>query len=193
MSERFDAIYRMNEWNGVESRSGPGSGAAATRLVIPAIEALVAELGIETVLDVGCGDGYWMPDLPGYVGFDWSREAIRRARKRHPGRTYTTSLPWSAFDLVIVRDVIQHLPRLEALTLLDGIARTGSTWLLASTYTGGENIEVAYGGAYEPDLSVPPFELGDPERLIFDGYQYHDTTEPRDPRKHLGLWRLDAV
>ncbi len=39
------------------------------------------------VLDVGCWDGILVPSLncSGYVGFDLCKEAIERARQRHPG------------------------------------------------------------------------------------------------------------
>jgi SAM-dependent methyltransferase len=188
----FDDIYRGNLWNGDESRSGPGSGSAATRSVRDAIVALVAELGVETVLDVGCGDGYWMPALPGYVGYDASRVAVRLARANHPDRAYTTVLPWHAFDLVICRDVIQHLPLQDGLDLLDAIEGTRSTYLLASTYVGGVNVDIPAGGCYSPDLTAEPFGFKPPERLIFDGHHYHEhgTDAVRDPSKHLGLWRL---
>lgn len=190
----FDTIYRGNLWNGEESLSGPGSGASATMRVAPAITALVEELDVRSVLDVACGDGYWMPDLPGYLGIDVSAEAIRRARKLHPERSYrvtdvrTASL--QAFDLVIVRDVIQHHSLTGGQAILDAVARTGSRWMLASTYVAGENFDVPTGDCYWPDLTALPFFLGVPERLIFDGYGYADPDEIRDPRKHLGLWPL---
>lgn len=190
----FERIYRENLWNGVESRSGPGSGPTATAKVAPAIEAIVDELGVRSVLDVACGDGYWMPDLPGYLGIDVAPDAIRRARRRHPERRYrvadvrTASLP--AFDLVIVRDVIQHHSLVDGAAILAAILRTGSSWLLASTYVGGENVDIETGDCYSPDLEQPPFSLGTPDRLIPDGYGYGDADEVRDPRKHLGLWEL---
>jgi hypothetical protein len=186
----FDRIYRDNLWNGSESRSGPGSGAAATARLRDRLVALVDELGIESVMDVGCGDNYWMPDLPGYYGFDPSRTAVAFARRNHPQRRFGTHLPAKAFGLVIVRDVVQHLPLTNGVNLIAAVRATGSTWLLASTFVGGENIDIVTGRAYSPDLTAAPFDLGQPARLIFDGYGYEDSDAIRDPRKHLGLWRL---
>lgn len=188
----FDRIYRDNLWRGAESRSGPGSGFAATTNIASALVTLVAELAVTSVLDVGCGDGLWMPDLPGYVGIDVSEEALRLARRNHPDRQYE---PWSEpgrFDLVIVRDAIQHLPLAEGVALLEAVSLSGSAWLLASTYHGGDNIDITSGDSYSPDLEVAPFSLGQPERVIFDGYTYHDASAVRDPRKHLGLWPLST-
>jgi SAM-dependent methyltransferase len=184
----FDDIYRRRAWGEEQSASGPGSGEPATRLVGPAIVMLVEELGASSVLEVGCGDGYWMPDLPGYVGIDVSAEAIKLASKRHPRREYRVAtldeLDLGAFDLVIVRDVIQHLPSVEGVRILSAIT---DRWLLASTFVGGTNVEIAPGDAYSPDLTAPPFDMPEPDRLIFDGYGYFEPTY-RDVRKFLGLW-----
>jgi SAM-dependent methyltransferase len=190
----FSEIYRHNRWNGVESRSGPGSGRAPTAYVAAALEDLVVRLQVESVLDVACGDGFWMPELPGYLGIDVAEEAVELARQNHPTRVYEVAsaaeLGPVPFDLVIVRDAIQHLSFADGLALLEGIQRTGSTWLLASTYVGGENIDIVTGECYSPDLEQAPFELGPPLELVPDGYGYEHLGEVRDPRKNLGLWRL---
>ena len=194
MRDTFSDIYRGNRWNGTDSLSGPGSGAVATKLLRDEILRLVRELGVQTVIDAACGDGYWMPDLPGYVGVDVAPEAIHRARKRNPGRTYlvgnvaTMKLP--SADLVIIRDAIQHLSLADGLATLASIVRSRPRYLLASTYVGGQNVDIVTGDCYSPDLTAPPFSMGEPERLIFDGYTYHDPEAVRDPAKHLGLWSL---
>lgn len=189
----FDSIYQRNEWNGVETRSGPGSGAAATRRIAAELVALVEELGIASVVDAACGEGHWQPELPGYTGLDVSRTAIAAARRRHPGRRYVVQdlrdgCPRA--DLVICRDALQHLSLADGQAALAAIRASGSTWLLASSYRGGENIDVATGAWYSPDLTAPPFDLPEPERWLFDGYDYADPDATRDPAKHLGLWRL---
>ncbi len=190
----FADIYRHNRWNGVESRSGPGSGSAATARLREELVTLVQELGVRSVLDAACGDGYWMPDLPGYVGIDVAPEAIRRAQARHPDRRYAVGdvrfLPLPAFDLVISRDAMQHLPLADVTAILAAIRSSGSRWLLASTYVGGQNVDVRAGQFYCPDLTAEPFALGDPDRLIPDGYDYATPGVIRDPQKFLGLWRL---
>jgi len=152
-------------------------------------------LHIRSVLDVGCGDGYWMPDLPGYIGIDVSKVSIDLSRLRHPSRSYircnlldTTMRA----DLIILRDVVQHLS-LEEGTALVHAAHERCQWLLASTYVGGENTglnreqqERGYG--YPNDLTVDPFHLGQPVNTYFDGAGWQDPAEVRDKRKVLGLW-----
>jgi hypothetical protein len=192
--ETFEHIYRHNVWNGVESRSGPGSGDAATQLLRAELVRLVHDLGVQTVIDAACGDGYWMPDLPGYVGVDITRDAIKRARKRNPHRTYlvgnVATMQMPSADLVIIRDAMQHLSFADGLAVLSSIRRSEPRYLLASTYVGGENVDIETGGNYRPDMTAAPFALGEPERMIFDGFHYHPTDEVRDPSKHLGLWRM---
>lgn len=203
-SHVFSEIYRENRWAGKESLSGPGSGRAATAPIARWLPALVAELGITSVLDVGCGDGYWMPDLPGYHGVDVAPEAVQRARGLHPGRSYEVLdgryLPRVAYDLVIVRDAIQHLPLTDGLAMLEAIRRSGSHWLLASTYTApserhsatqaGINVDIEPGEAFSPDLTLPPFSMGEPVRSVPDGWDYKTGKTIRDPAKRLGLWEL---
>jgi trans-aconitate methyltransferase len=155
----------------------------------------------ETVLDVGCGDGYWMPDLPGYVGIDVAPEAILAAEERHPDRAYSVAdirtYETDPFDLVIIRDAIQHMSLADGKATLEAIAATQSEWLLASTYLGTDNVDIPTGlderghfTFYSPDLQVAPFWLGPPRALFPDGYGYDKPGIVRDPRKMLGLWNL---
>lgn len=188
----FDTIYRDNLWNGIDSRSGPGSGEVATKMLVDELTWVVALGNITSVLDVGCGDGFWMPDLPGYVGYDVSGLALKLARDRHPEREYVSVWPSGRhFDMVIVRDVIQHLPLAVGAELLDRIIGMSPRFLLASTYRGGINFDIPSGSAYSPDLQSPPFNLPEPAYWIFDGYHYHPTQELRDPTKFLGLWPIN--
>ena len=187
----FADIYARNRWNGVESRSGPGSGTASTLHVIPELLALTGRLGIQSVLDLGCGDSFWLPDLPGYVGLDVAPEAVARARARHPDRTYALAdaryVPFRSFDLVLSRDAMQHLPLADVVAILANVRASGSRWLLASTYHGGENRDVPPGGFHAVDLTA---WLGEPAESIFDGWGWTDPDEVRDARKHLGLWAI---
>jgi hypothetical protein len=189
----FSRIYRSNSWNGVETRSGPGSGSAATGPIVRLLLELVAELAIESVVDAACGEGFWQPDLPGYLGLDVAPEAIVKARVIHPDREYKVadvSVSCPSADLILCRDAMQHLPLRDAVAVLDAIRVSGSRWLLASTYVAGHNVRIHAGGFYEPDLEAPPFDLAPALRLYHDGYDYTDGSTLRDPAKMLGLWTL---
>lgn len=203
LRDRFDEIYRRNEWNGRESLSGPGSGTKATRAVRAIVRDLVDELDCESVVNLGCGDDYWTPDLPGYVGVDVASAAIARARSRHPERSYLVGDVRALCppgDLVVLRDVIQHLPLADGRAILETIRGSGSKWLLASTYLDSStrhpapvNVDVPIGGYYCPDLVAPPFSLLGPRRLYPDGFGYDVDDVVRDPSKYLGLWKIDEL
>src|SRR5580658_3604281 len=68
------------------------------------------------VLEVGCGLGDLIADLHGskVCGIDFSAEAIRIARRRHPGLDLQVAdverdpLPAGPFDVVILSDVLGH-------------------------------------------------------------------------------------
>lgn len=197
----FDDIYRRNAWNGVESLSGPGSGSSATKHLSTALVQLVEDLRIKSVLDAPCGDGFWMPDLPGYVGIDVSSEAIALATQRHPERVYFQNdirgakfyVPVIGFDLVICRDLMQHLSLADGLQVLNEIRGLRARWMLISTYVGTENVEITpettkIGMGYTPNLLRPPFSMPAPERYIPDGFGWEDPDVVRDERKMLGLW-----
>lgn len=190
LADTFDRIYRGNKWNGVESRSGPGSGTAATHHLVSVLPKLCEMLNVRSVLNVGCGDDFWMPELPDaiYYGVDVSRIALARARKTHPERSYAPAYSkWPEVDLVICRDVIQHLSFETAVPLLDRISRHGR-WLLLSTYMRVENGDTFDGGYTEPNLMRLPYNLGPPMLMIFDGWDYETGEDYRDTRKFLGLW-----
>jgi len=64
----WSQIYKENIWNGTETLSGPGSNEVSTRIAARDIVHIVSRYGIRNVLDAACGEGSWMPTLPGYVG-----------------------------------------------------------------------------------------------------------------------------
>src|SRR5262245_554170 len=140
----FEEIYRTGAWPGSESVSGAGSGVARTTLVRAELPALLRELGVRSVLDAGCGDFNWLrePDLSGcrYIGVDVVAELIALNRARHggAGRDFLVAditrdrLP--GVDLILCRDCLVHLSLADALRALSGFRRSGSRYLLATTF-----------------------------------------------------------
>lgn len=191
----FSDIYRGNVWNGVETRSGPGSGVAATARIRDVLLQLVDRFGIRSVVDAACGEAFWQPELPGYLGLDVAEEAIAVARQRHPDWQFEVhdireSCPRA--DLVLVRDVIQHLSLEDGVSVIDAVRASGSTWLLASTFSHVVDATEPDGRYHyhEPNLEQPPFGLPPALELFRDGFDYDDPDRVRDWRKMLGLWRL---
>jgi hypothetical protein len=87
LRELFTHIYRTNLWGGGESVSGVGSAVAETERLRREIAALLAMLGVTSLLDIPCGDFGWLnrADLGAvqYVGADIVEELV--ARNTHGG------------------------------------------------------------------------------------------------------------
>ncbi|HLV60680.1 MAG TPA: methyltransferase domain-containing protein [Fredinandcohnia sp.] len=85
------------------------------------IAEVVRPLGVRTVLDVGCGEGYLARHLLDHVpgielwGVDASESAIAAAQKRCPGARFRVATIDSLrdkgrrFDLVVCSEVLEHL------------------------------------------------------------------------------------
>jgi 2-polyprenyl-3-methyl-5-hydroxy-6-metoxy-1,4-benzoquinol methylase len=85
------------------------------------------------VADIGCGEGGLCAELkatgwPSVVGFDLSRTRISRARKKQPSIEFhdrpfsECGVPEGFFDLVIMDNVVEHLP--DPATTLLSVARS---------------------------------------------------------------------
>lgn len=101
--------------------SGPGSYGEVAAFKARTLNAFVREHDIDSVLELGCGDGHQLglADYPAYVGLDVSPRAIRTCMKafvEDPAKSFIAYDP-TAFrnngalsaDLVISLDVIFHL------------------------------------------------------------------------------------
>jgi len=87
------------------------------------------------VLDVGCGTGSLLDDLPRdveYVGFDLNPSYIEAARTKYGGRARfycaraglgANGLEESSFDFVVAKSLLHHLDDAEADQLLETAAR----------------------------------------------------------------------
>ncbi len=91
---------------------------------------------IESVLDVGCGDGYITDALPEHlqvVGLDISAEALRHAKCQTRVGSIT-EIPFTdgSFDLVMANDIIEHLPDGEHAGALAELTRVATKYVLVT-------------------------------------------------------------
>lgn len=108
------------------------------------IARIMADLPVETVLDVGCGEGSLIQALRAgkpatYTGADFSESALRIARRRTPDAEFfrldlTEGALDRRFDLVLCTDVVEHIE--DDTTAIANLARMTGKYLLVATMQG---------------------------------------------------------
>jgi SAM-dependent methyltransferase len=196
----FTDIYRHNKWFGTDSVSGVGSDVVQTSVIVEEIPRLLKEFSIETLLDVPCGDFFWMSRIElgtvHYVGGDIVQELVERNLREHarPGvdfrRIDLTSDDLPEADLVLVRDCLVHLSYEDIDRALRNICKSRARYLLTTTFPGRTNHDIPTGRWRPLDLQSPPFGLPAPERLINEGCT-EAGAQFRD--KSLALWQIDDL
>ncbi len=195
LREKFDLIYKRGEWAplGSESLSGPGSTMAATVGIRERLPELLRDLGVRSLLDIGCGDFNWLRhvDLPcRYTGIDVAPSVVadNRAAFAREDREFRlvdgTRDPLPPSDAALCREVIFHLSFADCARLIANIRASGARYLLATTDPDHDpNTDIFSGDFRELNLAKKPFDLGDPVRTIADGNGHN-------PRRLLGIWAL---
>jgi SAM-dependent methyltransferase len=196
----FSRIYRGGEWMTVESRSGPGSELVRTAGLRRELPLLLAELGVDVLLDAGCGDFRWLSeaDLPvrEYIGVEVVRELAAELGPSYarPGRRFLhadiTREDLPPADLILCRDVLVHFPDDDIDRALAAFRRTRTRWLLTTTFTdrdGNEPVEL--GGWRTLNLEAPPWDFPSPARTLLD---VPIVDRERYLDKRLALWELGA-
>ncbi|MBM2829554.1 MAG: hypothetical protein HW411_344 [Gammaproteobacteria bacterium] len=194
----FSEIFRKNKWGGMDTPSGPGSNFVQTAAVRGVLPQLLEELNIKSLLDIPCGDFYWMKlvkmDVE-YIGGDIVDELISDNQMKYGSASrrfiyldlLQDELP--KVDLVFCRDCLVHFSYQHIQRALRNIKSSRCEYLLTTTFTGRESNEEIPTGAWRPiNLQIPPFNFPEPIRLIdeecpMDGY--------RD--KCLGLWKKSDI
>lgn len=201
LQEVFTISFRNRLFGGRESASGCGSDLAPTAIIRQEIPKLLKEISATTVLDAACGDFHWMKevDLPvdKYIGVDIVSVIIENDVRLYCSpqrRTFvraditTDHLPQA--DLILCRDCLVHLPLgLGRAAVLQFVA-SGSSYLLATTFTGCiTNSEIVAGSWRALNLELPPFNFPKPLKLINEQYRQYGGA----PDKCLGLWKLATL
>lgn len=185
---------RFNSWKKnpkMESCSGVGSSLVKTRNTLQTIEKVFKEHQIKKFLDLPCGDLNWMSkaSMNGveYTGMDLSPSLISYNKQKYgQNKKFVThdivkDEILEKFDLILCRDLLFHLSSESALAALNNFKKSGSKYLLTTTFPNiNENISIKDNEWYPINLEIAPFNFPPPIAL----YQ-----EVEDG-KCLGLWKL---
>ncbi len=188
-AEIFKSIYSTNYWGSDESRSGTGSTLDATNALRAELKRIFAELKVQTILDAACGDFAWMREMKfqdstiSYTGVDIVSELIAANNERYGARNIHFEVrnliddPLPAADLVICRDCLVHLSNEHIKKALLNIAKSGSRYLLTTSFRlTGKNRDIPTGDWRPINLLLPPFEVGAPvtvfaEQGVEEGFE----------------------
>lgn len=199
-SDIFAKIYHTNYWGNEESRSGGGSDMEQTRIVRVRLPLLLKEIGVDSLLDIPCGDFHWMKTLNldvNYIGADVVPDIIERNRAEYEGvnRRFECldltkdSLP--KVGAIFCRDALVHFSISDINKALKNIVESGAEYLITTTFVRRErNIDIITGQWRPVNFSKPPFSFCEPLILINENCTEGDGSWND---KSLGVWRVDDI
>ena len=153
--------YTEFEWQTTDAANGD-SGEKLTAVFVELVKTLN---GVQTVCDLGCGNGHIAGHLAalGYdlIGVDASKSGIQIARRTYPRVEFVEAfidrkLQLGQVDLVISSDVIEHMYRpADLLEAAATLLKPGGQILLGSPYHGYlKNLALAVTGKMDTHFSV---------------------------------------
>lgn len=211
MEEAFAQAYRDNIWNyghidalsdiANETLSGPGSTLRYTEPLRALLPAVLANLGVRSLLDGPCGDFNWMKTVPlagiDYHGVDISSEVITDLKRQYPGISFTrldlTEDPLPQVDFWLCRDLMVHLSDAKIERLLANWWRSGIRYFAGTHYFRRGDVPGYFDVSERVEegdtphtvrfvnLLAPPFDLPPPDYMLKD---YIDGF----PRRWLAVW-----
>lgn len=195
---RFAAIYKNNTWGDALSRSGSGSNLTETEVVRAMLPVIIEELKCQSILDIPCGDFFWMKlvevDIH-YTGGDIVTDMVRRNHdlygdtKRKFVKMNIVDGSLAKADLVLCRDCLVHLSFKDIFQALRNVKNSGSVYFLTTTFTGLERNANIITGDWRPiNLQKAPFSFPQPMKIINEKCPSEGFSD-----KSLGLWRVADI
>lgn len=196
-NQAFSKIYERHTWKG-RSLSGPGSDAERTREFRALLAQFMKDHHIESVVDLGCGDWSYsqLMDWSGirYIGIDTVDTVVEKNQRLHAAPNISFLCRDAAreeipsADLVIVKEVLQHLPTQDVQAILSRLPAFRYAILVndVAHHVRGSlkslwrwkpicptNTDVAPGGYRLLALQKPPFNI-QATRLLTYQNQYRN-------------------
>ncbi|HEY5927252.1 MAG TPA: methyltransferase [Kofleriaceae bacterium] len=187
----FSQIYQAATWSKNDAgtgNSGTGSTARATTEYRALLQRVLAERGIRSVVDAGCGDWEFsqLVDWTGvdYKGYDIVEAVVAEDTKRFAkpgiqffvGNIVTDKLP--AADLLISKHVLQHLPDNDVIAFLKKLPDYKYALITngvePSSKSARHAIDIEPGGYRPLDITKPPFNIVGEKVLTYtDDHHFH--------------------
>ena len=157
------------------------------------VQTLINREQVSKILDLGSGDGMLTShlDLRGkkYVGIDASKYAIEKATLLNRGVNAqfiladARSYKYSGYDLIICKDVLQHLSNESVQRILEKVKRNNRLAIFVNdTVTGVKQNHDIRDGEYRPlNILMPPFDFDGREAISYESSGFSKTIHIFDP------------
>lgn len=196
--EVFTRIYRTNKWGDKNTRSGKGSNLARTIEIRKKLLHLIKTLKINDLLDIPCGDFYWMEEielpLNSYIGADIVSDLIdsNRTKFARKGRLFLKmdllheDLP--ASDAVLCRECLVHFSFTDIGRAIERIKSSNSRLLLTTHFPEiVQNKDILTGKHRPLNFERAPFFWPRPMTYI------RESNSARHGVKNLAVWRISDL
>lgn len=197
LPERFDLLHRLGVYHHPDSFSGPAATLDETAQLRAALPRIIAERGIETMLDIPCGDFAWMRHVDlhvDYTGADVVPELVNANQKRYGNETRrfvlldATKDRLPRVDLIHCRDLLIHLSLADCRAALENFIASGSRFLLTSHFAARTANDEIVSGDFRPiNLTAPPFRFPPPLEVISEESRLG---EGAFTDRSMALWKL---
>src|SRR5688572_6609051 len=172
LTQAFNRIYAEGVWGrdvAGKGTSGSGSTLEITREYRAYLHDFIKQHRVTSVVDAGSGDWGFSSAIDwggvSYLGVDVSSDVIEAVRRKHERGNVrfrvgdiTEELPGA--DLLISKDVLQHLPNALVHKFIRNNLKNGKyKWALLTNDRGSGNPDTVPGGYRAIDLAAPPFDV----------------------------------
>lgn len=195
----FTHIYDHNKWGHGDTRSGKGSGLDQTLELREEFPGLLKQLHITSLLDIPCGDFFWMKDLElpvqQYIGADIVASMTEENARRYgnDSRSFQQldlihdSLPKT--DAILCRECLVHLCFDDILKAISNIKSSGATYLLTTHFPERKsNTDISTGKHRPLNMQLAPFGWPAPLMEIVEA-----SASARKGKKCLSVWKISDL
>jgi SAM-dependent methyltransferase len=174
LQSTFETIYKRSIWGG---GSGAGSDLRNTVVYVAYVQHLMDHLGVQSIVDLGCGDWRFSKHLKfddrRYLGVDVVGSVIAANQAAYGSETIrferadVTTFEIPPCDLLLCKDVLQHLSNANVRAILD--RSQGARIALFTNDYHPANEDCPNGSTRPLDITAPPFLMRAKPRLVFSG------------------------
>ena len=177
-----------------------GSNLIQTEALRKEIPKIIEKYKIKSILDIPCGDFYWMKELDfkdiNYIGADIVPNMIKKNTEEFTENNInfkilnltSDDLPYS--DLIFCRDLFVHLSLKDIFNALENIKQTKFKYLMTTNYLSiGDNLDIPKGSWRAINLCKPPFNFNSPIEHILENTS--EETELAD--KAMSIWEVKSI